>query len=103
MEPAPDRSVIVNARLARNGDVEGFRAYVCGDEYPGSLEWARSGTPAMRYARLNRGRKLCAKRKLPQRLVKPKPIDAKRVSEGQLGRSRDARQTGQRVRSGWRG
>jgi hypothetical protein len=23
----------VNARLARNGDVEGFRAYVCGDEF----------------------------------------------------------------------
>ena len=38
----------------------------------------------MRYAR-HRGRKLCAKRKLPQRLVKPKPIDAKRTQKVSWG------------------
>jgi hypothetical protein len=71
-------------RLARNGDVEGFRAYVRSDVF---LAVFNGLDPVSRQSALRayaRAEALC-EAQAPQRLVKPKPIDAKRADKVSWG------------------
>ena len=71
-------------RLARNGDVEGLRAYVRSDAFLAAFngldaERRQSAMPASA-----RAETLCEEN-APNRLVKPKPIDAKRPQKANWG------------------
>ena len=71
-------------RLARNGDVEAFRAYLRSDAFLAAfngLDPERRQSAMRSYAR----RKHCVKRMAPYRLVKPKPHPRQARPEGQLG------------------
>ena len=71
-------------RLARNGDLEGFRAYVCSDAFLAAfkgLDPERRQSAMRAYARAET---LC-EAKAPLRLVKPKRIDAKRAQKANWG------------------
>jgi hypothetical protein len=67
-------------RLARNGDVEGFRAYVRSNSFLADfagLEPERRQSALRAYARAET---LC-EAKAPHRLIRPKRIDARRVQK----------------------
>src|SRR6185295_5538729 len=67
-------------RLARKGDVEGFRAYVRSDAFLAAfngLDPERRQSAMRSYAKAET---LCES-KAPQRLLKPQPIDAKRTQK----------------------
>jgi hypothetical protein len=71
-------------RLARYGDVEGFRAYVRSDAFLAAfngLDPERRQSAMRAYAKADA---LC-EAKAPHRLVKPKPIDAKRAQKVNWG------------------
>jgi predicted Zn-dependent protease len=71
-------------RLARNGDVERFRAYVCGDAFLAAfngLDPERRQSALRAYARAE----VLCEAKAPHRLIKPKPIDAKRAEKVNWG------------------
>ena len=71
-------------RLARNGDVERFRAYIRSDAFLAAfngLDPERRQSAMRAYARAEA---LC-EANAPHRLVKPKPIDAKRLQKANWG------------------
>ena len=71
-------------RLARSGDVESFRAYVRSDAFLATftgLDPERRQSAMRAYARAEA---LCEANAL-HRLIKPKPIDAKRAQKVSIG------------------
>jgi hypothetical protein len=71
-------------RLARNGDVEGFRAYVRSDAFLAAftgLDRERRQSAMRAYGRAE----ILCEANAPHRLVKPKPIDAKRSQKVDWG------------------
>jgi hypothetical protein len=71
-------------RLARKGDIDGFRAYVCSDAF---LTAFNGLDPERRQSAMRsylKAEALC-EAKAPRPLAKPKPIDAKRVEKVSWG------------------
>jgi hypothetical protein len=67
-------------RLARNGDVVGFRAYVHSDVFLAAFNGLEPVSRQSALRAYGRAEALC-EAKPPRRLVKPKPIDAKRADK----------------------
>jgi hypothetical protein len=71
-------------RLARNGDVERFRAYVCSEAFLAAFNGL---DPKRRLSalRASASSETLCEANAPHRLVKPKPIDAKRAQKVSWG------------------
>jgi hypothetical protein len=67
-------------RLARNGDVVGFRAYVHSDVFLAAFNGLEPVSRQSALRAYGRAEALC-EAKTPRRLVKPKPIDARRADK----------------------